>query len=326
MDDGAGCCLPGTALGLAGEFNVFVFGDFAGFIDVLGDIAAGGSVLPLAGFDVGRDHAGGWGIVAGGDVTATSGTIHGDVWVGGLWTPSDVTLEGVVMRPPIPSPVNFAQVYGQMAALSTYLAGISANGTTGVTAGEVVLTGVDPLIPVYVFNLTSAQLDGAVSLAIDVPAGVTALVNVSGAELTIEQFGFLGTVDPARVLFNAYEAIAVHVQSMGMKGTLLAPGAAVDFNRGEWDGIVVASSMTGYGEMHWVPFIGALPCVPPEEEEEEQSPPPLQPFTGASTGSALMCASSRAADSATSPWVGIMLLAGVCGVLAAARKKTTRSR
>ncbi len=50
-----------------------------------------------------------------------------------------------------------------------------------------------------------------------------------------------------------------------MEGTILAPNAAVNFINGQFNGTLIADSVSGAGESHWDPFIGVLPAQPVPE-------------------------------------------------------------
>ena len=51
----------------------------------------------------------------------------------------------------------------------------------------------------------------------------------------------------------------LQMDAIGIVGSILAPIADVTFDNGAVDGFVVARSMKGTGEFHWVPFDGCLP-------------------------------------------------------------------
>ena len=69
---------------------------------------------------------------------------------------------------------------------------------------------------------------------------------------------FLHGIDEAGVLYNVFEATTLDMSAIGIRGTLLAPLADVDFSNGNFDGNLIASSLTGTAEGHLFPFGGSF--------------------------------------------------------------------
>ena len=158
----------------------------------------------------------------------------------------------------MPIPVDFGYVESRLQALSLHLSQVDATGTTGGSGAQILLTGFRT--DVNVFDVPGDRINTASDLTFDVPAESTVIVNISGTDLSIKQFGVFGGVDATRVLYNAYEATSIAVWSVGVRGSVLAPLAAIQFDAGDWNGTVMARSMAGYGEMHHYTFAGMLPC------------------------------------------------------------------
>jgi len=144
-------------------------------------------------------------------------------------------------------------------------------------------------------------------------------VNISGAEITMKQFEVFGTVDPTRILFNAYQAGRVTVTAVEIPGSLLAPGATVVFEAGDWEGTIIAYALEGYGEVHWFPFAGELPC----DELTENLNDPLgatnankTPFVPTATSG---CSANPSAPGTASGW-GLALLGLALGILMLRRR------
>ncbi len=246
-------------LGVVGQFNVFAFDTVCDLPDVGGAVAAG-KLVTTSGFSFGH-HGSGVGLVAGGDAELSYGTIHGDAWVAGTATFEGVGFDGGELR--AGSYLDFAAAKAAAVGTCSRLAALPATGTVTVEGAPwatlIVLEGTLPGL--NVFELPATLLADANAFTIRVPATATVLVNVSGALLEVHDFGFfLQGATATRMLWTACSATSVEVHSVGLQGTLLAPFANVQFDNGSWDGTIVADTVCGSGEPHWVPFNGELPC------------------------------------------------------------------
>jgi choice-of-anchor A domain-containing protein len=246
-------------LSVAQGYNVFVFGDYVGGIDVLGRVAAGGRV-EMTGFAVGQATPGGNAIVAGESVTLTNGQVNGNVVYGTTAAVSGVGVNGSVVQG---YPIDFASAEAAFLDQSEELAHRAVNGITEVrtfgTSSSIRLTGYNTDVNVYLID--GDDLAMANGLEVRSPPGSTAVVNISGTDLSFGSFGVVLTgVDARSVLFNAYEAETVDLFAIGFRGSLLAPLADVTFDNGDFRGTLIAASLTGSGEFHSVPFLGTLPC------------------------------------------------------------------
>ncbi len=257
---GGGC--SATPLGLAGGFNVFVFGNLAqNGSDTEGRMAAGGSVQ-LNSYSVGELEPNPPGaqdvLVAGGHLSFANGTVRGgDVVYGLTQQILNVNVPDGVVRQG--APIDFAAERTAQQARSASLAALAANGSTQVTPwGAITLTGTDPVR--NVFTLTTAQLQTASSFTIQAPAGSSVVVNLAGTSAAMQNFGFsLSGPARERVLFNFHQATSLQMSSIGVEGSILAPYAAVQFNNGVIHGSLVAASLQGNGQSNRRPFEGCLP-------------------------------------------------------------------
>jgi len=119
------------------------------------------------------------------------------------------------------------------------------------------LDGTDPLF--NVFRVSAAQLAAAKSIIPDMPAGASALIDVAGASATFTNVGIqLGGTPAAQVLFSFCEATALTVKGVGIPASVLAPGAALQFDNGLIVGQVFVRSMAGFGQVNLAPFAGCL--------------------------------------------------------------------
>lgn len=255
-------CVPSaTDLGIAGEFNVFIFEDFTGtYSDVEGRLAVGRDAS-LTGYGVGdrltdsngtRDD-----LIVGDDLAYTHGQVfNGNIVYGdtaaltGVGIPNGTARQGTV--------IDFAAAQAELEGKSATWASYGTNGTIQNNWGGLYLTGTNPTL--NVFNISATQLQGIWGLTIDAPAGSQVLVNVTGTDITLQYFGMnVNGTDPGRVLFNFHQAETITMQGVGFRGSILATEAAVNFNNGSMLGTVVAESFTGTGQMNLGPLSINIP-------------------------------------------------------------------
>ena len=239
-------------LGDAADYNVFVFGNYKEGVDVLGAVAAG-NLVEMQYFSVGSELSGGPALVSGGRVALDSGTVHGDLYYETRATvPDSVDVQG--HGPTQGSPVDFAMAQTALEDLSLDLAGLVPTGETEVLPwGEVFLTGDDA--DANIFELRGRDFDKATWLSIDAPAGSTVVINVDECVINAGNFYMdLQGVDETTVLWNFWEGCWLGFDALGFRGSILAPFADVRFDNGNFDGNLIAASLTGRAEGHHFPF------------------------------------------------------------------------
>lgn len=85
---------PTPVLGVAGNFNAFIFGDFAQSNDQIhGRLAAAGNIT-LQGYGVSKDAVGGDVLIAGKNIDFSNGTVYGTSVYGGSMKSSGADLKG----------------------------------------------------------------------------------------------------------------------------------------------------------------------------------------------------------------------------------------
>lgn len=290
-----------TLAAIAGQYNVFVLGSMGTSgspytSDSEGPMAVGGNLF-LQDFTVASSSAnGGPALVVGGNVTQTRGTINGAVFIGGnanfttnaggTTVNGNLNVLGTLVSAPTqvtgttstgagagPLPINFQTVGDDLKAASLALAtaGYTSQGLPGTVVqngSQFTLTGTGAGI--NFFSMTTAQLSqlGSGSFTINLPAGATAIINVSGQTAQIGSpgnFGFFyNGVAADHVLFNFFEATTLSMQSFD--GSILAPLATVTFTNGQMNGALMAGAVNSLtyqnGEFHNVLFEGLLPTPP----------------------------------------------------------------
>jgi choice-of-anchor A domain-containing protein/uncharacterized repeat protein (TIGR01451 family) len=260
LEDRTLMSVTGSALGVAGAFNVFVLGQLTqSYTDSEGRVAAGGNVS-LTGYGIGSALSNSAGqrddLVVGGQLTYNQGQVfNGNIVSGGTALLQNVGLPNGTARQG--TPVDFAAARTQLGALSAAYAALASNGTTADTYGTIRLTGADPTLDV--FSLSAAELASANGLNITAPAGATVLVNVSGTADQMQYFGMtVSGTDKQHVLFNFPNATSLTLAGISVQGSVLAPGADVTFNNGNLEGTLVAGSLTGSGEFHNFPTLAQI--------------------------------------------------------------------
>ena len=256
-------CLPQQYMPNFG-FNALIFGDMTQTqSDVEGRLAVGRNASfedYLVGSKIIPD-ADRVDLVVGGNLTMTRGEVRsGKTYYGGVATTELAIFFGGLEQRPGYFPFDRVRSWSRL--LTSTLARYPDNGDIQVTGSgptySFSLTGTNPRI--NVFNLSADEMATVDTLNIAVPSGSTALINITDSDVSMRAFGFNLTGTTAnKVLFNLPEAIRLQMDAIGVLGSILAPSADVTFDNGAVDGFVVANSMQGTGEFHWVPFDGCLP-------------------------------------------------------------------
>ncbi|WP_413173647.1 choice-of-anchor A family protein [Anabaena azotica] len=252
-----------ATLGIASEYNVFVIGNISQqYTDIEGKLAAGGNVS-LIGSSVGDKLPNNSGnvVVAGNNLTLSNGQVnHGNAVYGGtanvsnnVGFPNGTLSQG--------NPIDFNAAKVELLSLSQYLAGLNPTGQTTVQYGGINLTGSGTAL--NVFNLAGSSVSSANSFDINGDQNSTVVVNISGTNVSLQNFGFnIQGTNRQKIIYNFYEATNLTASGIGIEGTILAPLANFNFNNGQINGNVVVSSLTGNGESHNYLFNGNLPDVP----------------------------------------------------------------
>jgi len=158
------------------------------------------------------------------------------------------------------APINFATAQTNLGTattgLSTILNNTAANGTTQVTANNgLKLTGSDATQDV--FDITAAQLTAALTagtdgLVINAPSTAVVIINVTGTSAVTISGDSMTLNGPSanQVLFNFPQTTAISLNNFGFTGSVLAPGATFTGLGGQFNGTLIANSVTGVTEFH----------------------------------------------------------------------------
>lgn len=279
-------------LGLAGEFNVFVLGDMAAAdSDIEGRLAVGGN-LTLNNYSVGSKLSNSLGarddLIVGGDITLTNTRIYnGNARSGGVASIAQTVgfysdddpnrLNGSYIPG---NPLDFNVLSDELIDKSASWGALSSAGSQmSMDAwGNVKLTGSDAAF--NIFSVSASDLSKATSFWIDVPLGAQTLVNVSGNDVTMNDFGFFrsdangekvqvldnsgDSLFTQGILFNLFGATSLNLHAISIEGSLLAPLATTRFYDGQINGNMILGAWDLVygeyaGEAHNVPLLTAVP-------------------------------------------------------------------
>ena len=254
----------GSDLGIASDFNVFIFGSVKQTDAIVKGRAAFGGGVDLSYFYVGenltnsshtRDD-----LIVAGDLNYQYGTVYnGNVRIGGNFEfgPAVQLPNGYFKNG---NPIDFGAAQQDLRNQSNDWSGLAPDGTATVQGSSIMLNGSKDGL--NVFSVSGADLSSAADIIINAPAGSTALINVSGTTIGMSASAFvLNGIDQQHVLYHFYEATTLTLVTNGnpgIKGTVFAPEADVALNGGIINGQLVAASLTGTGQFRHVPFSGAI--------------------------------------------------------------------
>lgn len=248
-------------LGPAKDFNLFLFNDLIQpSSDTEGKVAVGRDAY-LANYSVGALLSPSGGIedvlVVNRNLTFNSGAVYAGNVVYGRNTNlpiNHVSISDGTLRKE--KPIDWKAARSYLKNLSKTLKNYPANGTT-VDEWGLKLTGTDPML--NIFTLDGDDLSKSTSMTINAPNGSVVVVNVKGKNISWSGALDVHGTDIGNVLFNFYQARNIHIVSIDVTGSILAPLAHLDFPSGVINGQVIANSMEGSGQFNNVKFIGNLP-------------------------------------------------------------------
>ena len=184
-----------TNLGLASQYNVFIFGDIAlSNTDAEGRVASGGNVtlsnygvgagitpLPPAGTDAS--------FVVGGNIDVSGGSnASGNTVINPASTVINYTMGNPNGSLIVGNPIDFTEAERYLKCASAFWNTLEANGTGAIVFGQLNLTGTDENLNIFSFDATDlygtgtslSQLNGINIIA---PVDSTILINVGGAAI-----------------------------------------------------------------------------------------------------------------------------------------------
>ena len=164
--------------------------------------------------------------------------------------------------------IDFEVAEVELQALSDELFLTLSNGSVTKNCSQLIMVGTDDELNVFV--LTQSDVHPLSGMSISVPEGSTVLVNIGCQTMQLNNFQLtLSGCDATSILWNYPTSTSIQLNSIGWKGTILAPQASVHFNNGQIDGALVCKLIQGNGESHHSPFSGKLPT---DDDEDENLP------------------------------------------------------
>jgi len=228
--------------GVAGQFNVFVFGDFTSSnSDVEGAVAVGGS-FNASSYSVNELNkaVAGNALVVANNLNFQNGSVkNGNIDVGGTRTTLGFGFTGSYTDS---DPINFANERIYLQNLSTSLNALANTGTATYNYSGLQLTASNSS-SVQIFDIDGSFFNSRNNTTFSgFSNGQTIILNISGNGLTFN--GGTGTDFSAygfNVVYNFYEATALSTGS-GATGTILAPLANITGGYTAINGNVIANS------------------------------------------------------------------------------------
>jgi choice-of-anchor A domain-containing protein len=243
-------------LGDAAQFNALFFNEMiASNSDAEGRIAVGGHAS-FASYGIGdkllpdntRDD-----LIVGANLEFINGQVFsGNIVYGGVGQLQSVgTPNGSIRQQTDVLP--FADIQQDLTDKSTSWGSEAPNGHTSVRYSNLNLRGTSPDLDI--FTVTAGQLAAAKTVCLIVPFGATVLINVPDTTASIQNLGLnLRGADAGHILWNFPDATQLTVSGVGLKGSVLAPAAHLDFNNGSITGAVITNTMAGNGQFNLTPI------------------------------------------------------------------------
>jgi choice-of-anchor A domain-containing protein len=235
----------------AADFNLFVLKDMAyRGSDTEGRVAVGGNAN-LTGYSVGdKEPASQVNLVVGGNLTTNGGSVKGKAIVGGTVSTTSYDASGI-QPAGTPVPVNFASEGARLVALSSFLDTYANTGTVdSVCYGAPGSNGCQVTFNataagLNVFDIDTFLLSDTNTININLGAGSTVLINVSGTNVRLDGGMALNGGGTSQVLFNFHDATSFVVGNMDLRGSALAASAAYTGGGGVINGQLIVDSFTG---------------------------------------------------------------------------------
>ncbi len=241
-------------------YNLFVLEDLLltqGGSEIQGKIGVGRDAT-VNFYSLATSITAGDGVVVGGKLNLSGGTVRGSVIYGGGLTQKGTNfLGGSPVQKANPLDLNAQRVYLEKAADGW--AAMAPNGTTSIEYGVAKLTGSDQAL--NVFSLTATDLASANSIELTAPPTSSVIINVNGPTASIANLGLrFSGLDRQRIVFNFHQATSLTLTSISVEGLVMAPRAAVNFTNGGLKGAIIAHTLIG-GSVRFenYPYLGKLP-------------------------------------------------------------------
>lgn len=228
--------------GVPSPYNVLARESITGVVSAAGALAAGGDIS-LTSMSVNGTVRQPVGLIAGGKVTLSNGSVQGNVTYGVASSfPQTVTISGTKSLVAF----NVDTAFQNLETVSSLLNEEPATGSVQTSNGTLNLSGTKSGL--NVIQISADALQQAGNVVISAPAGAGVLLNVSGANVAIQNKNItLQGPTASGVLWNFPSASFLQISSVGLAGSLLAPAARLTFQSGSINGTVVVRSYASPG-------------------------------------------------------------------------------
>lgn len=248
------------SLGLDGSLNLLAFGDMnVSSSDVEGRVAVGGNAT-LSGYSINTKSGAtalypGTGLIVGGNLNFSSGTVWGGAIVGGSYTPqSSGNIIGGVTRG---QGFAFASEYQRLSTLSTTLDALANTGSAIDQWGTLHFNAAGQSLAIFDIQAADAlrnmQIDGLRDDA-------QVLINIHGSVVDFGNHGYTG-FNKHQVLFNLPDAASVRING-GINASVLATQASVGTGWGQINGQVVVKDWNSHVQVNDAPLPPGRPQTP----------------------------------------------------------------
>lgn len=253
-----------SARDLLQSFNNIVLNDLTtnveteGTLYVGGDYNGNGSTVNPQGLpngDLGNGISGS--LVVGGDINASAVNLNGGHAVIGGTDFGDLGLNNGSTKSEGVSGIPVAEVTSAFQSFSNELAGMATTGGVANTSDQnnISFTSVANAQNVAVFDIDGSVLQTGTFHGVTADPGVTTVINVGGANVTI---GVNANLTQSSVIFNFYEATTLTINST-FNYSVLAPFADVTLRGGGLNGTLVSFNLQQDAEVRPPLYDGDIP-------------------------------------------------------------------
>ncbi|WP_340011484.1 DUF5057 domain-containing protein [Paenibacillus sp. FSL H7-0690] len=254
----------GSGLGIAGDYNAFIFGKATVTASLRGNLAAGGDTTTSS-VDINMSNGNKvpYAIVTGGNLDFTNGTVYGNIIHQGEFNKVDSgSIISGTYRKVTDTLIDFASAQQYYVNLSNQLATVPQNGTTELKYNGLYIKGDHS---VNIFNLTSDYFNQAGWTNITASSGSTMIYTITGSTVNVHKaFDLPQNTTGNNILYNFPDATTVNISGVEIKGSILAPKAALNISNGNVYGNVIAASLsTASCYIAILPYTGPVPVPTP---------------------------------------------------------------
>lgn len=241
-----------VSLGLDTSLNLLAFGNMnVGSSDVEGRVAVGGSAS-ISSYSINTKTGssalyGGTGLVVGGNLNFTNGSIWGGAVVGGSYAAQ--SSGNVIGGASQGTGFAFASEYQRLTSLSSSLDAMSNTGSAVDQWGTLHFNAAGQMLAVFDILAADARKNMQIDNLLD---GAQVLINIHGKTVDFGNHGYTG-FNKGQVLFNLPDATSI-ILNGGINASLLATSASVGQGWGQINGQVVVKDWNSSVQVNDAPM------------------------------------------------------------------------